>query len=209
MILVKKKKAFTLVEILVVIAILLIMIAILIGILNPIALVNRAKDSRRKKDLGRIRVAFEEYFNDKGCYPDLILRGQLNDPPNCGTSSVFGKWLSPWPCDPNGNPYQIYTGYGDTCPKWFKILATLENKSDASINIKGEAENAPNYAVSSGNITPGGYLGDNNPDCEDGCYSFSGSTCNNPPKCDGPNCYKRTGCTDIQCQVTCCGPACP
>jgi len=148
MVLVKKKKAFTLVELLIVIAILLIMIVILIGILNPIALVNRAKDSRRKKDLGRIRVAFEEYFNDKGCYPnDLHPESWLTNlmsPGNCGSSSVFGKWLRPWPCDPNGDPYEILTGYDDKCPKWFKILATLENKKDSSINIVAVAENDPN-----------------------------------------------------------------
>ena len=213
MVLVKKKKAFTLVEILVVMAILLIMIFILIGILNPIALVNKARDSRRKKDLSRIRVAFEEYFNDKGCYPNDIpadfLRSALNNDNNCGSSSVFGKWLRPWPCDPNGKHYEVLTGYGDTCPKWFKILTTLENKKDSSINIVAVAENDPNYGVSSGNITPGGYLGDNNPNCEDLCYSVSSGICNQIGNCDGPNCFKKAGCNDIRCQVSCCGPACP
>lgn len=211
MVLVKKNKAFTLVEILVVIAILLIMIAILIGILNPIALVNRAKDSRRKKDLGRIRVAFEEYFNDKGCYPDKTLRDELNKSENCGTSFVFGNWLKPWPCDPNGNPYQVLTGYDDTCPKWFKIFATLENKKDSSINIVAVAENDANYAVSSGNITSGGYLGDNNPSCTAGCHHKPDDEpdgcggLGDGKGCDGPNCYKRNDCTP-ECQVTSCSP---
>ena len=208
MVLVKKKKAFTLVEILVVMAILLIMIFILIGILNPIALVNKARDSRRKKDLSRIRVAFEEYYNDKGCYPPDPLKGDLSKDENCGSSSVFGKWLRPWPCDPNGKHYEVLTGYDDNCPKWFKILTTLENKKDADINITALTENDSNYAISSGNITPGGYLGDNNPGCEDLCYSVSSGICNDIDHCDGPNCYSHTGC-NVDCRVTCCGPACP
>lgn len=211
----KKIKGFTLVEILIVIAILLIMIAILIGILNPIALINKAKDSRRKKDLSRIRVAFEEYFNDKGCYPnnipDLNLRDQLNDDNNCGSSSVFGNWLKPWPCDPNGNAYEVLTGYGDTCPKWFKIRATLENKKDSSINIVALTENDSNYAISSGNITPGGYLGDNNPGCsKTNCYVIPAgfpNGCNQKTSggCEGPNCYKDGPCSP-SCQVSVCYP---
>ena len=211
--LVKKIKGFTLVEILVVMAILLIMIFILIGILNPIALVNKARDSRRKKDLGRIRVSFEEYFNDKGCYPDLILKNQLNDPPNCGTP-VFGKWLNPWPCDPNGEPYEVLTSEGN-CPKWFEIRATLENKNDSSINIKGVADNDPNYAVSSGNITPGGYLGDNNPTCDRAnCSRFMVNEkegCNHlelSKPCFGPNCFAGPVCA-LECRITCCGVGCP
>lgn len=216
--LVKKKKAFTLVELLIVIAILLIMIVILIGILNPIALVNKAQDSRRKKDLNRIRVAFEEYFNDKGCYPnnvpDSFLRNQLNDNKNCGSSSVFGKWLKPWPCDSNGKPYDVLTGYDDdsNCPKWFKIRAVLENKKDPSINIVAVAENDPNYGVSSGNITPGGYLGDGNPACWKPNCSVKDlekdGTCGQLTEhgCDGPNCYKGSNQCYPECQVTSCSP---
>lgn len=211
--LVKKIKGFTLVELMIVMAILIMMAIILIGILNPIALVNKARDGRRKKDLNRIRVAFEEYYNDKGCYPDIALRDQLNDPLNCGTL-VFGKWLNPWPCDPKGEPYVILTGYDDTCPKWFKIMATLENKSDPSLNITALSENDPNYAVSSGNIKAGGYNGDQNPICNfDGnCYAYTaGETeeCNDIGAfCEGSNCYARPDCLP-ECQVSCCGAGCP
>lgn len=205
----KKIKGFTLVEILVVMAILLLMIVILIGILNPIALVNKAKDSRRKKDLNRIKVAFEEYYNDKGCYPNLTKVIELMDSNNCGAGWVFTSWLRPWPCDPNGKPYEIWTGYDDDCPKMFKIFTTLENKSDPSINIVAIAENDPNYAVSSGNISAGGYLGDNNPNCSDGCHKIPEDFpdgCNSYPSgCDGPNCYRDNQCSP-ECQVTSCSP---
>ena len=64
------RKGFTLIELMVVVTILAIMSMILVGIINPIALVNRGRDARRKKDLARIKTAFEEYYNDKGCYPN-------------------------------------------------------------------------------------------------------------------------------------------
>lgn len=206
--LVKKNKGFTLVEILVVIAILLIMILILIGILNPIVLVNKAKDSRRKKDLNRIRVAFEEYFNDKGCYPNKTLRDQLIDSENCGTNFVFSPWLRPWPCDPNGEAYEVLIGYDENCPKWFKVLAIFENKNDSDINITGSSEDDYNYAVTSGNILPNGYLGDLDPGCNfnGSCYKKINGTCesvNNPIYCEGPNCYKRPNC-ELRCQVSKC-----
>jgi len=214
MMLVKNIKGFTLVELLVVIAILILMIMILVGTLNPIALVNKARDSRRKKDLNRIKVSFEEYFNDKGCYPNDLPPERwltnLMSPENCGSNSVFGKWLGPWPCDPNGQPYQIRVGYDPACPKWFKILARLENRQDEAINIIGASETDYNYAVSSDNISPGGYLGDYNPACEANCYKFEDDECNAlnyPGGCEGPNCYKNSGCS-LECQVTCCGPGC-
>ena len=204
------KKGFTLIELLIVIAILIIMIAILVGILNPIALINKARDSRRKKDLRRISISFEEYFNDEGCYPSENLASVLMNKEYCGTD-IFEKWLRPWPCDPNGEAYQIMVGYDSTCPKWFKILARLENKSDTAINVFGVGVTAPNYAVSSGNISPGAYVGDNNPACVhssgEECYIVPEDKpweCNSTTKgCTGPNCYSKMEC-EIQCQVSSC-----
>jgi len=218
MMLVKKNRAFTLIELLVVMAILILMIIILIGILNPIALVNKARDSRRKKDLRRIGIAFEEYFNDKGCYPndsspDYLL-SYLMEKDSCDSSSIFGKWLKPWPCDPSGSPYKIEVGYDLECPKWFRISAILENKSDAAINMAGVLSTDYNYAVTSGNITPGFYPGDENPDCLTGMcfrFTFGGTQCNSiggAQGCEGPNCFTRPGCPS-ECRVSCCGGGCP
>ena len=92
------------VEVLLVVAILLIMIGIMTGTLNPLALINRGKDARRKKDIARIKIAMEEYMNDKGYYPFGDLLASLNNEDNCG-EVVFSPWLSSWPCDPNGQSY--------------------------------------------------------------------------------------------------------
>lgn len=202
----KKRKGFTLVEILVVMAILLIMMMILIGILNPTALVNKARDSRRKKDLNRIKVAFEEFYNDKGCYPNKTTWIPILTDKNYCDSNIFENWLKPWPCDPNGKPYEIWTGYDDDCPQMFKILTVLENKNDVAINIAGVSELDYNYGVSSGNISFGGYTGDNDPSCTrqstDDCYIIS-ATCEATTACTGPNCYSKPDCP-LQCQVSSC-----
>lgn len=209
--LVKNKKGFTLVEILVVMAILLLMIVILIGILNPIALVNKARDNRRKKDLNRIKVAFEEYYNDNGCYPNNVLPDELLTklmlPQNCGTL-VFGKWLNPWPCDPNNKPYIVMTGYDPDCPKWFKILTTLENKNDPDINVTALTENDSNYAISSGNIVPGGYLGEDNPYCVGLCHVVEDGSCNVKSSCFGSNCF-RGAYNGVNCHTQCQVNNCP
>jgi len=63
-----KKKGFTLVELLIVMAILLMMATMMVGTLNSVGIFNKARDARRKKDIGRIKIAFEDYYNDKGCY---------------------------------------------------------------------------------------------------------------------------------------------
>lgn len=220
------RRGFTLVELVLVMAILLIMAVIMMGIFNAIGQTNKARDARRKKDLGRIKVAFEEYFNDKGCYPDPVAYG-LTDMNNCG-KAVFGPWLIPWPCDPRGTVYYIVTESGG-CPKWFKVMAQLENLSDTEIPVGwsqkgsgytlGGTVNASqvNYGVSSTNVNwlsrvfPGYCVGRG----ARGCYTIrdprigcdaSGSYC------DNGRCWFDGRCSwdesrqvyDTACMVDCC-----
>ena len=120
------KKGFTLVELLIVMAILLMMATMMVGTLNSVGIFNKARDARRKKDIGRIKIAFEDYYNDKSCYPSPTIVSNLMLATNCGTG-VFKPWLPSWPCDPNGTPYQIATdAFGvNACAKWFKVLTKL------------------------------------------------------------------------------------
>jgi len=120
-------RAFTLVEFIIVVALLMLLAIITLSALNPGLLTERARDTQRKKDLGTISVAFEEYFNDKGCFPT---QGSI-DALECGKDG-FKPWLSSWPCDPNGQKYYVYTGSG-TCPTSYRILTNLKNKQDKQI----------------------------------------------------------------------------
>ncbi len=123
------KQGFTLIEFLVAMAILMVMVIFSVGALNPAAMFARARDAQRKKDLGRIKVAFEEYYSDKGCYPSQALIDSLN----CGGNG-FAPMLSPWPCDPQGvgNKFTIISDPSG-CPKSYRALTNLENKNDPQI----------------------------------------------------------------------------
>jgi prepilin-type N-terminal cleavage/methylation domain-containing protein len=156
-----KKNGFTLVELLIVMTIVVILAMIAISIFNASGVLNKARDAQRKKDLSRIKVAFEEYFNDKGCYPsETEYVSELNKKTNCQTN-IFSQWLSIWPCDPNKTPYTVIVE--GTCPKSYKVVAILENKNDSTLDVNksvtypitigpGVTLNPAHYGVTSSNV---------------------------------------------------------
>jgi len=183
-----RKKGFSLTELLVVIAIIAIMVAMFTGAINPIAQVNKANDSKRKKDLDRIKISFEDYYNDENCYPTLEVIDELGlmDVSSCG-DDIFLPWLNSWPCDPGSRtPYTILVE-DSTCPDWFKIYANLANRNDSDIPENwyedeyyrvGDGSigvNDANYGVSSTNVVWNDYVLD--PRCNLGCVHYVGVTC--------------------------------
>lgn len=218
-----KKNGFTLVEILVTLTILVVLALIMVGILNPIVLVNKGYDSQRKKDLNRIKVAFEEYFNDKGYYPPDL---SWNTAENCNSETVFAPYLNSWPCDPSGTPYIIIV---DQRMHSFRVIANLQNKKDKDIPtawytrtdilISGVDLKQVNYGVSSSNIL--WYDRYIDPECDitecaqqnidgtGGCNSVHFTIGCNSAK-DGKNCYYRytTGECLEKCRTPCCGYGC-
>ncbi len=219
-----KKSGFTLVELIIVVTIMLILAIIAVGIFNSTGVFNKARDAQRKKDLGRIKVAFEEYFNDKGCYPNQAIIDSLGLASNCN-KGIFSPWLSNWPCDPNKKPYTIVVEDPrfSSCNKWYKVLTNLENKSDAAIPlgwtylpsyIVGGSITAEmvNYGVSSSNIN--WFDVSQDPECAlyGGCYykpdpQDQPNVCNSAGTgCVGPNCY--VGICKASCVVSCCGAGC-
>lgn len=216
---------FTLVELMIVVAILAIIMVIVASNFNSIGIFNKARDAQRKKDLGRIKVAFEEYFNDRGCYPDATMVTSLNLQSSCQTG-VFSPWLSNWPCDPNKSPYRVFVDnplFSGSCSKWYKVMTMLENKLDTNIpsgwsylstivvgnNITSEMVN---YGISSPNVNWYDVWFD--PECiaYGGCYynpdpQDAPNMCNSAGTgCIGPNCY--VGLCRKSCRVTCCGAGC-
>ncbi len=116
----KIHQGFTLSEVLIVVGIVVILSLIaLIGI-NPSAQIFRGFDTRRRADLNKIKIAFEAYYSDKGCYPPASVLSQ------CG-SDVLKPYLDSIPCDPNeGTPYKIKVVPEDSvCPQAFAIYSTL------------------------------------------------------------------------------------
>lgn len=215
---------FTLVELLIGITIVVLLAIAMVASFNSVGVFNKARDAQRKKDLTRIKVAFEEYYSDTECYPSKTIADNLNTKSNC-KSNVFAPWLPTWPCDPSGNPYwvEVENPVFSGCNKWFKILTNLENRSDDGIPfnwsyssdriLSGEVTEAmANYGVSSSNIN--WYDEYQDPECAmyGGCYYKpdpvdSPNVCNSAGTgCIGPNCY--IGICKTSCVVECCGRGC-
>lgn len=211
------RQGFTLVELLVVITIIILLALMMVGALDPAQLTGRARDSRRKKDIGRIKVAFEEYYNDKECYPDRVQIEKLS----CG-GKEFSPILNSWPCDPLGVgiTYTIVVAPG-TCPQNYKIMTNLENKSDPQIpngwylpsntTFYGDGtltSKQINYGVSSGSVS----WNDTTEIAREGCPSFGGcyivsqatGSCTSVNASQGPmEAYLDFDCT-AKCKVSCC-----
>ncbi|PIR64519.1 MAG: hypothetical protein COU63_03445 [Candidatus Pacebacteria bacterium CG10_big_fil_rev_8_21_14_0_10_36_11] len=137
------------IEILIVVTIIgILSIALFVGYNRQIS---RARDAQRKDDLEDLRIAFEDYYNDNECYPDLTM---LN---NCGGADLQ-PYLKEIPCDPQDElPYLGFSFEGDWCAG-YRVLAQLENLNDPSIEDVGcdqvngcyYQDTSYNYAIAMG-----------------------------------------------------------
>lgn len=129
-----KRPAFTLIEVLIVVAILIVLMATLMVTVVPS--LNKGRDGRRKADLHKIATALEEYYNDKGMYPEKMSAANVSD---CGEETVLSEYLRNVPCDPiTKRPYAYYpqTCSGGLC-KTYGIYAILADIKDTDITKQG------------------------------------------------------------------------
>ncbi len=122
------KEAFTLVELVIVITIVSFLIsALAIGYINQL---RKARDAKRKTHLQKMRLAFEDYYNDWGCYPD---DGAVFE--DC-RSNVFSPWIKEIYCDPLGNSvfYKVVPQESD-CPDWYAIYTNIEYSRDPQLLV--------------------------------------------------------------------------
>ncbi|MFH1966901.1 MAG: prepilin-type N-terminal cleavage/methylation domain-containing protein [Patescibacteria group bacterium] len=119
------KAGLSLIELLIVVTILSLLI---IGGLRGYFLhLVKARDATRKDDLNRLKVVFTEYLGDYGCFPTF------DTLENCGGDELI-PYLDSIPCDPVGQaPYYLDVDPAVTCPRQYRVLATLEMKSDPVI----------------------------------------------------------------------------
>ena len=144
-------QGMSLIEILIVVAILAILGVLMLGSFNR--QISKAKDAQRKDDLEDLRVAFEDYYNDNQCYPDL----EMLD--NCGGTDLQ-PYLNEIPCDPQDQlSYVGFSLYGDFCDG-YRVLTQIANIQDPGIEDVGcsavtgcgYADVSYNYGIAMGDI---------------------------------------------------------
>ncbi len=153
-----KKRGFTLIEVLIVVTIvaLLAVMAIFLLLNN----LGKSRDGRRKADLDRIKIAFEEYYVDENTYPPSDILVDCN-------SGALKPYLGSVPCDPKTKRPYCYLYDADFNGQNYRLLSSLESSGDPIIADLGcsdsdeycgyEAECVAygsrfNYGVSSSNV---------------------------------------------------------
>lgn len=219
----KLKIGFTLVELLIVVAILGVIGAIIAGTFNSLGVQGKGQDARRKKDLVRIKVALEEYYNDNKCYPTAdFVKTYLMDLANCDKKVSQFPQLSPWICDPYLRTPYLVAVPGGNCPHSYKLFANLSSK-----NVPGTIASSPTnvctygfadglrysgVALNYGLASEGGEKWDKKytmlDKCQGGCRSHQlsdvSNSCNAAQSCGGADelCYANV--CDPECRVASC-----
>jgi len=131
----KNKKAFTLMELIVVISILGVLTTLITG--NFLTSIKRSRDAQRKNDLSTIQRALEMYYEDNKSYPANVGVGSSAGSVNFGIAfchpdegSTPGcdikTYMQKLPNDPISGRTYLYTS---TPPDKYAIYACLENKN--------------------------------------------------------------------------------
>jgi len=180
------KKGFTFVELLLVIGILIVLSTGIMLFMKPQEQIARSNDTRRRSDLNLLRNAFEEWYNDKGCYPTAkeACYNMVEDPSipvgrftraygTCHlcmtkpplTSSDLSKYNVGSACDPSSPSrdyfYQVY-GTNYNCPTSYYIFTKFSATYSKTTDVYGcGASNAcgspPTYGYSYYVSSPNAY----------------------------------------------------
>jgi len=129
------KCGFSLIEVLIVVTIIALLIIVLLFFLKRHMM--RARDSRRKTDINKLEIVFEEYYNDHLCYPPYETLQECGVLPPSSTNVLYPNYLKEIPCDPLTNqPYVYFSLNGDYC-SGYRLLANLEIEDDPDIGAIG------------------------------------------------------------------------
>jgi len=135
----RKRDGFTLIELLVVIAIIGMLSSIVLASLNSARM--KARDARRLSDLHQIRLALEQYYDDKGKYPEVsgwsysttgnvqwavlqtALASYMPNLPKDPVNNVAGPWGT-------GNYSYSYGYQTNSYPNKYDLVAQLEDRNN-------------------------------------------------------------------------------
>lgn len=129
------KKGFSLIEVLIIVAILGLLLVVGYFFMAP--QMSRGRDGKRISDLNKLKIVYEDYYNDNGCYPPSDTLELY-----CGGagSTILDDYIGTVPCDPlTGSAYYYTVLENDSasCPVFgYRIHVNLErDRSDASQGI--------------------------------------------------------------------------
>lgn len=189
----KTKKAFTLVELMIVIGIIAFLAVLIVAFLRT--QVFKANDSKRKAEIKRIVIAVEEYEKDHDCYPATV---------TCTANTSLRPYLDTIPCDPVSKTSYSYEPETSTCPKWYRLYADLENEKDIDYqpnigpsSIYSYYQSSPNAPTLVPNTNPSpSPTPPSGMDPFYGCFSgacqqINGTICT--PNYGSPTCYGNCG----------------
>ncbi len=78
----------------------------------------KARDSKRRADLEKIRTALELFRQENGIYPDIPNQNWSASPAN----GLLSRYLDTWPTDPSGTGY----GYCKDTAYTYRVAACFE-----------------------------------------------------------------------------------
>jgi len=153
----KSQEGLSLTEILIVLAIVaLLLVATYFVFYKQIF---RAKDSKRKADLHGLTNILEDFYNNRGCYPqpiEVCYDPDGNDPCHiCGDEAGSPNIGYDLPCNPD-HPEQkyLYDAENTTCPQWYQIYTELAGTDDTDICPYGSCGFNPDYGYDYGVSSP-------------------------------------------------------
>lgn len=117
----QSKRAFTLIELLIVVVIIGILSGVILVVLNPARFNAKARDGQRIRDIEMISQALSQSYADNNVYP-----GTLNTTVNPTAVTGLTSYINPVPTDPlTGNPAYCYNPSGQN----YSLCACLETMS--------------------------------------------------------------------------------
>ncbi len=144
------KKAFTLLELMIVIVILGVLAALISG--QFISSLKKGRDAKRKADLEQIQRALDFYYEDNKKYPDEgIADGQLDlarseklcHPSGCSTKTYIYKL----PEDAKSDCTYDYTHEEGTNGEGYSLYTTLENTQDQGPGVNQSGYTSGNCSL--------------------------------------------------------------
>lgn len=197
----KPKLGFTLMELLILITLIAVISAIALILFNPKKQIDKALDGKRVKELNTLQKVFEDFYNDKNCYPkpEEVCYDSFTSLADdsyychiCGkevTPPSLSSYLAILPCDPqHPDKKYLYQVNDLNCPTWYRIYTVLSNKQNPLIEEVGCQDNCGpindksyQYGVTSPNTSLQRNIIDQYACYPTGCtYCCRGTNCSTP-----------------------------